>query len=208
MSMKNSDARRVNRRVGYTLPEVLIVVSILGIAASVGLTTASSFSSHPLESAGRILAADLRLARSLAIKNNTEWAVQFDFDSNSYELIHVGAGNPPAAINPLDPSSRITGKYIIEFDRVASAGFSGAPISIAGAGLMTDRERTKEVVFRSRGGTGPAISQDTVIWLTQNTGKDIRFVRVVVSWVTGEVFVDPAAKFGANVANDVFREDT
>lgn len=208
MSTRNSSARRVKRRSAFTLPEVLIVVSILGIVASVAVTTASSFSSQPLESAGRILAADLRVARSMAIQHNTEWAVQFDFSNNTYELVHVGSGSPPAAVNPLDPNSRITGKYIVDFDQVASSGFNGAPISIAGAGLMTDRVRTKEVVFGSRGGTGPSVSQDTVIWLTQNSGDEIRYVRLVVSWVTGEVFIDPAANFGASVADDVFREDS
>ncbi len=207
MYMKNSNCRSISKRRAFTLPEVLIVVSILGIAASVAVTASSAFSSQPLQSASRILAADLRLARSLAIQHNTEWAVQFNFAENSYELVHVGSGNPPAVVNPLDPTSRITGKYLVDFDEVSTSSFSGAPISIGGAALLSERTRTAEVVFRSRGGTGPVVSQDTVIWITQNSGNDIRYVRLVVSWVTGEVFVEPASLFGANIADDIFRED-
>lgn len=191
-------------RGGFTLVEVMIVVTLMGILASVAITASSSFGPQALESTARVLAADIQLARSLAVQHNTEWAVEFDTTNNIYEVIHVGSGNPPPAVNPLDPTSSTTGKYIIDLTEVAEAGFDPAPVSLGGVALATDQSRVKRIVFGPRGGTGPTVSQDTIVWLTQNYGKQIRFVRLTVSWVTGAVFIDKSDIFGNSVADSLF----
>ncbi len=61
---------------GYTLVEMLIVVTIVGLMASVVVPTLSSTSGAvALEAMARTLAADLRIARHSAVQYNSSYKV-------------------------------------------------------------------------------------------------------------------------------------
>ncbi|TXT33352.1 MAG: hypothetical protein FD138_1909, partial [Planctomycetota bacterium] len=85
--MSRNPSRSVANRNGYTLVEMLIVVTIVGLMASVVLPTLSSTSGAvSLEAMARTLAADLRVARQSAVQYNSSYAVTFNLTDNSYTV--------------------------------------------------------------------------------------------------------------------------
>lgn len=179
----------MKKRTAFTLMETLITVTILGILASVILPAMQSTNTRTLESAARILAADLRLARSLAIQFNTDYTVRFDQQNNVYEIVHTGTGNPPPITNPLAPNPQ-DGTYLVELERLGATSSHGNGVSLVAVMLDDSRQPETNVTFGPLGGTGPARSEDTVIWLAKGRPQDVRFVRLTVSWVTGQVWID------------------
>ncbi len=182
-------------RSAFTLLETLIAMTVLAIVASVVMTSASSSGTQGLESVARVLAADLRLARSLAIQYNTQWSVRFDVANNAYELEHTGPGNPPPLENPLAPSEKA---YRIVVGRLGTAAGKDNGIRLAGAALSDSRSNVTDVTFGPLGGTGPLRSDDTVILLTEGLGAEMRAVKLTISWITGQVWLDRPALFNPN----------
>jgi len=192
------------RRGGFTLVEVLIVVVVMGILASLVIPAFRSTHTVSLESAARILASDIRLARSQAVQFNMDFNVQFNFAGNSYTVIHPGAGSPPALKNPLAPVGQEFGTYTVDFDQFSPPGATTPHVKLAGAALKTTQQNVNDVSFNLLGGTGPFRSQDTIIWLTAGSGADRRAVRITVSWVTGAVYVDPPRMLPPGTESQLF----
>lgn len=70
---------------GFTLVEVMVVVAIIGVLASVGtFYTLSQLPLYRLKKAADELYLNVRLAKSQAIKENTDWAIVFDVTNNRY----------------------------------------------------------------------------------------------------------------------------
>jgi len=123
--------------------------------------------------------ADLRLAQALAIHHNAEVAVSFDTVSNRYSV-------EPRSGSVIDlPEPRlghVKGTvYTIDFDEFCEA-------TIGGAMTRDSEQLVTEVVFQPTGGTEPGRTEDTVIWIAENGTSGVRFVRLRVSWVTGEIW--------------------
>ncbi len=196
--------RESSDRRGFTLVELMIVVVIMGILAAVVIPSFRSSHAQSLESMARILAADLRLARSQAVHFDTDYSVQFSLAGNSYEIVHTGAGSPPALKNPLAPAGQETGPYIVDFDQLGSLGIAGGEVRLAGAALKTTQANVSDVTFGPLGGTGPARSDDTILWVTTGSGNDTRCVRITITWVTGEVWVDPPRMLPPGSESDLF----
>lgn len=178
-------------RCGFTLVEMLTVIVVMGILASIVIPALRSSHSQSLESTARVLAADLRLARSQAIQFDTNYAVQFNLAANSYAVVHTGTGNPPTLRNPLAAAGQELAGYVVDVDQLTPTGTSAGEILLAGAALKTSQSNVSDITFGPLGGTGPARSEDTIIWLTTGVDNDRRCVRIVVSWVAGQIWVDP-----------------
>ena len=174
---------------GFTLVEMVIAVTIVGILAAAVVPTLSMSDPRVLESAARVLAGDLRLARSYAIRNNTDYSIQFDVTSNAYDLVHTGSGNPAPIENPFAPAGTASGTYRVELDRLGSTGNLGQSAQLWAAYGKTSQSMTTKVTFGPLGGTGPAQSDDTIIFLGTGFGRDARFIVITVSWVTGQVSI-------------------
>lgn len=72
---------------GFTLLEVLVVVTLLGILLAVAVPALKPFWQTAVEKeAARNVLAALRIARSQAVGSNLEYQVAFDLDSCSYWL--------------------------------------------------------------------------------------------------------------------------
>lgn len=90
---------RTNKRRGFTLIEVLVVVLILGIVAALVSPLASDGGQTALLSGARLLAADLQYAQNVAITTRKPVTVTFDAPANTYTLSDPGG----ALAHPVEP---------------------------------------------------------------------------------------------------------
>lgn len=178
------------RRAGFTLVELLLLLTIMGIVASIAVPTMQSSGIETVESTARIIAADLRLAHSLAVQYNTDWTVRFDSSNNAYALVHTGSGNPPVPKNPRARPGDPSDEYVVYLDRLSAgtkASLSVDRVEFGQSPTVTDR-----VTFGPLGGTGPQPgssadrSEDTVVWVTASDGQSRLSVPLSISWVTGQ----------------------
>lgn len=89
--------RRTGRERAYTLVEVLVVVTILGIAAAMVVPSMGSTGSLRVQGAVRTLVADITEAQSDALAYQTPRAMVFYPSENRYVIVEV-RGN---TINPV-----------------------------------------------------------------------------------------------------------
>jgi prepilin-type N-terminal cleavage/methylation domain-containing protein len=102
--------RAAVRRNGFTLVEILMVVVILGIVASIVMPQLGSRDDLKLAAAARVVMADLAYAQSRAISTQARQYVLLS--NNSYTLKAMNAANTLAAIaHPINP-----GNYSVTFD--------------------------------------------------------------------------------------------
>ena len=184
---KSEQRLRSAFRHGFTLVEILIVVTIVGLMATVILPTLSSTSGAvSLEAMARTLAADLRIARQSAVQYNTSYAVTLNLTDNSYNVGPSSSGGGPSIANVL---SHGTSGTTIDLDQFGAGRLTQSHVVIGGAALKTSKSSVTNIVFGPSGGTGPTLTQDTVIWLQENSGQDRRSILITVSWITGAVTV-------------------
>jgi prepilin-type N-terminal cleavage/methylation domain-containing protein len=155
---------------GYTLPEILTAVSIMGIILAVGIIVLLALLERwRVEAAADQFAADLRLAHTRATEQLTDWRVVFMPDgtplsgcaSADYCMVKLnfpyGAGDPtPALADDTPPLRRElpdrTKIKDVTFDPDCSHGDSGAvvpPSSCGSDGAQNGATRTLE--FNSNG---------------------------------------------------------
>ncbi len=184
------------RSAGFTLVEMLIVVTIVGILASVIVPTLSSTSGAvTLEAMARCLAADIRGARQSAVQYNGNFAVTFDLANNSYQTKPIGS-SAPEMVNVLAHSGSGS---TIDLDTFGAGRMKQSHVVLGGAALKTSKGAVVDLTFTPSGGTGPTRTQDTVIWLAENSGTNRRSILITVSWITGAVSVGDVLSYPANL---------
>jgi prepilin-type N-terminal cleavage/methylation domain-containing protein len=182
-------------RAGFTLVEMLLVVTILGIVAAVVIPTLDSTTGQvSLESLARLVAADLRLARQAAVQYNTSYTVAFDLAANTYQIMHTGSGGPPPLVNPLSHNSNLS---LVDLKVVGLNRQGQMRVILGGAVLKVSQAPVVNVTFAPLGGTGPSRTQDTEIWLTQGSGANRRAIVLSIQWLTGSVSVGDVQLFPA-----------
>jgi len=182
-------------RAAYTLVELLIVVTVLGILASIVVPALSSPSVLGLPAAARALAGDLRLASGLAVQYNTTYAVRFDSSTHSYELVHTGAASPPPLVNPSAPAGTPAGQYVVKIGDLAGTGQRPEGVRLLGVRLAAAGTSVTQISYGPQGGTGPGRAENTEIWLVGGSANRAHYARLTVSWLTGQVDIDlPGSK--------------
>ncbi len=111
--------RQSRHRCGYTLIELLIVVGLLGLAASVLIPYMVGRSGLETQSAVRHVIADISFAQADAISHQEYRRVYFFEDGRGYCIIRVGSNfdaefDPDTADYVYDPLGQL-GKYIVDF---------------------------------------------------------------------------------------------
>lgn len=177
-------------RTGYTLVELLLVVVIAAIVATVAIPAMSSAPAFGLKASARVLASDLRMASELAVQYGTEYTVDLKVDTNSYELRHTGSANPPALNNPQASPGTPAGKYVVELAPFGGNGMKSEGVRLMGAELNSSGQTVTNITFGPLGGTGPSRTEDTEIWLQRGTGNRSEYLRLTVSATTGQVWLD------------------
>jgi prepilin-type N-terminal cleavage/methylation domain-containing protein len=144
---------------GYTLIELLIVVTMLGIASSVVLPSLGSTDVLRVQSTVRAIVADINVAQSEALAHQQTRALIFDVERNRYSLVEVpGATLDPASNtiysvnlndsrsfhNSVMVSANFDGDNVLLFDELGgpiadvggSTPSSGGTIVVQGSGSV------------------------------------------------------------------------
>lgn len=91
-------------RRGYTLVEVLVTVTIMGIAGSVVIPSMSGAGVLRIQAGVRTVVADINFAQMDALAYQEPRGIVFDADANSYTIVQVfGANIDPVADALYDP---------------------------------------------------------------------------------------------------------
>lgn len=115
----------------FTLIELLIVLTILGILAAVAIPTVSAPDLARLKSAAMVLAADIEFAQAEAIATGRPCRVEF-VGGNRYQIVDPSGGGTPVVVRrPQNDSPAHAGFYVVDLDdpspirgvRIASAAF-------------------------------------------------------------------------------------
>ncbi|MBG79579.1 MAG: prepilin-type N-terminal cleavage/methylation domain-containing protein [Phycisphaerales bacterium] len=181
--MTNSNPR------AYTLIELLMVIAILGIAASLLVPQMMAPGRLETSSAVRHLIADITYAQSEALANQGYHRIHFFDDGSGYCLVRVTDADFDAPFDPVtadyvaDPAGTVRGlgHYIINYERDGrfdSVSISDLELSDGGRSLT----------FDSLGGTvsspGAPAGEGRVVL----TGEDAEY-EVTIAPLTGKVSV-------------------
>ena len=94
--MMGRSSRRMGRRAGFTMLEMLVALAIFAMAAALAAQLLRPRSPRlRLESAARALCGVLRAARSRSIATNAAAVVTFDLDAKTYSSPVGGLGRLP-----------------------------------------------------------------------------------------------------------------
>jgi len=178
-----------NRRqqTGFTLFELLIVLTVIGVLVGLVLPDTSPAIDEQLRMAADILRNDLALARSLAVSNDSTYAVTFEEDENRYILTHTGTNAaldelPSSPYRALDDSSE---ELVVDFDELPQMG--AAVEYVAAAALNFTLTRVDDVEFDSLG--APTRGGYTVVWLSAGEDESEKYIYLIVYPTTGMVKV-------------------
>ncbi|MEM9415531.1 MAG: GspH/FimT family pseudopilin [Planctomycetota bacterium] len=132
--MKHSDTPARRKRNAYTLVEVLITVTIMGLAAAVVVPNMLHGGTLGVQAGARMIVADTLYAQNEAMAQNEVRRVFFNPTGNSYTVQHYDttAAAWVADQNPVLGGNATT-NYIIDFDtdsrfqgvEIVSADFGG-----------------------------------------------------------------------------------
>jgi prepilin-type N-terminal cleavage/methylation domain-containing protein len=118
--------RGVPRRRGFTLLELLAVVTILGIAAALLIPSMSQTGILRVQAAVRTIISDITFAQADAVAFQERRAIVFDVDTSSYRLVQVPGDTIDVELNTMYDPGRENGRYIVNFN---DAIFGGARIT-------------------------------------------------------------------------------
>lgn len=114
---------KIGRR-GYTLIEVLIVVTLLGIAGALVVPQMSSTDALRVQSTVRAIVADIAIAQSDALATQSGRAMIFENDTNKYYIVEV-KGPTLDPVNDLIDEVDLNNSRKFRDTKIDSADFDG-----------------------------------------------------------------------------------
>jgi len=180
-------SNRQRQRSGYTLVELLIIVALMAVLATLVIPSFESSLYDQLNAAANIVSADLSYARSLAVSNNSYYQITFDNDENRYILRHSGADSSLNTLpeNPFRPQDDLSSEHTTDLDEIPQIG---AAVRLAAVYRDPNSPQTAtRLEFGPYGETSRA--EETVIWLAAGAESIERFISLTVDPVTGIVSI-------------------
>jgi len=92
----SSNTTTAQRRGGYTLVEVLTVVTIMGLASAVVVPQMLAAGTLGVQAAARMVVSDMLYAQNQAVAAQANRGIVFDVENNAYQL-NDNNGNPITA---------------------------------------------------------------------------------------------------------------
>jgi prepilin-type N-terminal cleavage/methylation domain-containing protein len=176
---------------GYTLIEILLVVSIVAVLAASMLTSSNTGARGQLRSLAHIIQTDLAYARSLAVANGTPYRLAFSAVNSQYTLEHVGDNDawdtlPPS---PFHPQTDTNTSQTVRVDDLPS---TSGNVKILGAFTVADDNTLTRVDFVTFSTIGQTLdrAEETVIWLAAGTESEMRYQSIRINPVTGLANID------------------
>jgi prepilin-type N-terminal cleavage/methylation domain-containing protein len=179
---------RATRQFGFTLLELLIVISLLALVAGLIIPNANPGLRDQLQGTAEILAGDIAYARSLAVANGANYRLTFDTTANQYTLQYVGSNTALATLprSPFSLPSDPTDQQIVRLDKLPHLG---SPIHLyAVRALSTIPQAATTLEFGPLGET--TRSEETQIWLRAGSGSATRYLSIRVSPITGLTWIE------------------
>lgn len=171
----------------FSLVELLIVVAVMGILIGIVIPHFQPPLSEQLRGAASIVAADLSYARNLAVTNGSTYRTTFNPSANRYVLTHTGT-NPALDTlpsTPFRPPGDAPDEHTVDLGQLPHIGATIYVHAVSeGVGVFNP---VSDVEFEPLGGT--TRSEPTVVWLRCGSGRDRRFVPLIVNPITGVVEV-------------------
>lgn len=173
---------------GFSLVELLIVISIIGIIAGLIIPGANPSLRDQLQSTAQLIANDIAYARGLAVSNGSSYKLSFDLTNNQYVLRHSGTNS---TLNTLPPSpfhlrSDAANQHTIRLADLPRVNQQARLFAVYAQGASP--ATVSDLEFGPLGET--TRTQPTIIWLTVGTGADQRWISVRVNPVTGLTWVE------------------
>jgi prepilin-type N-terminal cleavage/methylation domain-containing protein len=174
---------------GFSLVEMMVVLTVLGILAALAIPYFETTSADQLQAGVTIAVADIDYARSLAIANGSDYRLTFTPSTNRYQLTHVGT-NTLLNTLPTSPFKTTADTATTQTTRFDKLPLGSGELKFLGAlrGNGSPTELTS-VTFTPLGSTSAV--DDTVLWLTSGLGTSRRYQAVRISAVTGLATVEP-----------------
>lgn len=178
---------RSRQHAGFSLVELLMVITILGILAAVAVPSLSPSLHDQLKTAAGIVAEDMAYGASLAVAHNSQYRFTFQPLENRYVLEHNGA-NPALEVlpqtpfrSPGDPPTR----HFFDLDELPRLGTAVSLLTVRTGGASP--QTVTDVEFDALGAT--TRSEETIVWLTTGSGAAARFISVRIDPVTGLAWI-------------------
>ena len=178
----------IRRAAGFSLIELMIVVAIISILAGLAIPDVNPGIHQQLNSAARIVAADIAYVQSLAVTHNSTYRLTLDGANHRYIIEHSGANasldelpSSPTR-SPSDPDDQ----HIVDLDELPSMGARVRLYAAQTSG--SSPTAVTQLEFGPLGETTQA--EETVIWLTSGYDDAQRYVALRVNPVTGLITVD------------------
>jgi type II secretory pathway pseudopilin PulG len=114
-SSQQPGVRRAQRVGAFTLIEILITVTLLGIAGALVIPAMGSTGAIRIQAAIRTIVADITVAQSEAVAFQERRALIFSTDNSSYRMISVPGNTLDPENNTLYDPSRRGGLYAVNF---------------------------------------------------------------------------------------------
>ncbi len=129
------------RRGAFTLVELLMVITVLIIAAAIVLPNIGSAGDAQAMSAARVVAADLEMARDLALKTQRPHTVLFSDDEQSYKVVEDYGGESYSAADAIDHPVVEGRTFEVTLARLnGMAGVTVSEVTFGGDGYVTFNE--------------------------------------------------------------------
>lgn len=176
-----------NARSAFTLIEFVIVILLMAIAVGLVIPSAAPQTEQQLRAAAHLVAAEVELARDLAITYNSKYKLVLDTKDNRVVLTHVGENSalnqlPRELVNNTtsDATHRITDLSQVPglWNQVRIAACAEFGVTIA---------PNNAIVFEPTGATNNGKS--FLIWLKAGQSEWTRYVTVIFDQSTGQVSI-------------------